>query len=43
MRPEDELMLISVEGIVIRLTVDEISMQGRSTQGVTLMRLDSRR
>lgn len=40
-RPEDELMLISVEGIVIRLTVDEISMQGRSTQGVTLMRLDS--
>lgn len=39
-RPEDQLMLITAEGILIRLTVDEISQQSRATQGVTLMRLD---
>ncbi|MDN5325321.1 MAG: gyrase subunit [Moorella sp. (in: firmicutes)] len=38
---EDELMLISAEGILIRLGVEDISRQGRNTQGVTLMRLES--
>lgn len=38
-KPIDELMLISSEGIVIRINVDEIPRQSRSTQGVTLMRL----
>ncbi|BCV19938.1 DNA gyrase subunit A [Moorella sp. Hama-1] len=37
---DDELMLISAEGILIRLGVEDISRQGRSTQGVTLMRLE---
>lgn len=35
-----EVMLITTEGIVIRITVDGISVQGRTAQGVTLMRLD---
>ncbi|WP_245907831.1 DNA gyrase subunit A [Neomoorella humiferrea] len=38
--PDEELMLISAEGILIRLGVEDISRQGRNTQGVTLMRLD---
>ncbi|MBC7323809.1 MAG: DNA gyrase subunit A, partial [Moorella sp. (in: Bacteria)] len=38
---EDELMLISAEGILIRLGVEDISRQGRNTQGVTLMRLEN--
>jgi len=32
-----ELMLISEDGIVIRTTVDSIAIQGRATMGVTLM------
>lgn len=36
---EDEIMAISKDGIVIRLKVDEISSMGRTTQGVTLMRV----
>ena len=35
-----EIMLISLEGIMIRIPVNDISRQGRATQGVTLMRLD---
>ena len=35
-----EAMLLSKEGIAIRIKVDEISQMGRNTQGVTLMRLD---
>lgn len=38
--PEDELMIISYEGIVIRIQVDQISEQRRDAQGVTLMKLD---
>jgi DNA gyrase subunit A len=38
--PEDELMIISHEGIVIRIQVDQISEQRRDAQGVTLMKLD---
>jgi DNA gyrase subunit A len=37
---EDELMLITREGVIIRLGVGGISIQGRSTQGVLLQRLD---
>lgn len=36
-----EIMLLSVEGIAIRMKVAEISRMGRNTQGVTLMRLDA--
>ncbi|MFQ5473122.1 MAG: DNA gyrase subunit A, partial [Dehalococcoidia bacterium] len=35
--PDHELMLISEEGIILRTPVNHISLQGRSTQGVTLM------
>lgn len=35
----NEIMLLSVEGIMIRMKVAEISQLGRNTQGVTLMRL----
>ena len=31
-------MLVTDKGTIIRLKVDEISVLGRSTQGVTLMR-----
>ncbi len=39
-RDGEEIMLISAEGIMIRMKVDDISRQGRATQGVRLMRLD---
>ncbi|MCG8668886.1 MAG: DNA gyrase subunit A [Pseudomonadales bacterium] len=35
----DEIMLISNQGTLVRTRVDEISVQGRNTQGVTLIRL----
>jgi len=34
----DELMLISSDGTIIRMEVGGISILGRATQGVTLMR-----
>ena len=37
-RPGQELMLITTEGIVIRTNVDEVSVISRNTQGVTLMK-----
>ena len=36
---EDEIMLISSNGILIRTPVDGISIVGRNTQGVTLIKL----
>ncbi|MDD4170596.1 MAG: DNA gyrase subunit A, partial [Desulfotomaculaceae bacterium] len=39
-RNEEEIMIISAEGIIIRLKAGDISTIGRSTQGVTLMRMD---
>ncbi|HEX9059329.1 MAG TPA: DNA gyrase C-terminal beta-propeller domain-containing protein, partial [Clostridia bacterium] len=36
---DDDIMLISSDGTIIRLNVSEISMLGRATQGVTLMRM----
>ncbi len=41
-REGNEIMIISFEGIMIRLKVSEISKMGRNTQGVTLMRLSER-
>jgi DNA gyrase subunit A len=38
-RPGQELMLVSAEGIVIRTSLDSISLLGRNTQGVTVMRV----
>ncbi len=37
-KPGQELMLITTEGIVIRTNVDEISVISRNTQGVMLMK-----
>ncbi len=37
-QPGQELMLISSDGIVIRIDIDEISVISRNTQGVKLMR-----
>jgi len=36
-QPQHELMLISEEGVVIRVKADDISKLGRSTQGVKVM------
>ena len=36
----DEISLISSGGIVIRLSIKDISIQGRSTRGVTIMNLE---
>lgn len=38
-KPGDELMIITKEGIIIRIDVSGTSLLGRNTQGVTLMRL----
>jgi len=38
---EDEVMLISAQGILIRQKAKDISSQSRSTQGVRLMRLEA--
>lgn len=37
---EDELMVITAEGIVLRTSVKDISRTGRDTQGVRIIRLD---
>ena len=37
----DEIIMISTSGIIIRLKAKDISIMGRSTQGVTLMKLGS--
>ncbi len=39
-KPEEEIMLISAEGIIIRLQAGDISLIGRSTQGTSIMKLD---
>lgn len=36
---EDEVMLISKEGIIIRIAVKDVSIIGRNTQGVRIMKL----
>lgn len=38
-KDNDEIMLINLSGVIIRLNVNEISEMGRSTQGVKLMKV----
>lgn len=38
---EDELMLISTEGVIIRVNVSEVSIFSRNTQGVKIMKTDT--
>lgn len=37
---DEEIMMVSAEGIAIRFSAEDISKIGRATQGVTLMKLD---
>jgi DNA gyrase subunit A len=39
-KQDDEIMLISSSGTLVRTPVNDISVQGRNTQGVRLIRLD---
>ena len=39
-RDEDEIVLISSSGTLVRTPVADVSQQGRNTQGVRLIRLD---
>ncbi|OYW40240.1 MAG: DNA gyrase subunit A [Hydrogenophilales bacterium 12-61-10] len=39
-KPDDEIMLITTGGVLIRTRVNEIRAMSRSTQGVTLINLD---
>jgi DNA gyrase subunit A len=39
--PEDELMMITKHGIIIRVPVDGIRVIGRNTQGVRVMNLEA--
>src|SRR5699024_6841123 len=36
---DEDMMLITIDGVLIRIPVDSISITGRSTQGVRLIRL----
>ncbi|MDD7209971.1 MAG: DNA gyrase subunit A [Lachnospiraceae bacterium] len=40
-KPEEEIMLITTEGIVIRMKSESISIIGRNTSGVKLINIDS--
>ena len=40
MDEENEVLMITTEGVVIRMGVEGISMLGRNTSGVKLMNLD---
>jgi DNA gyrase subunit A len=40
--PEDELMLMTKQGILIRMSVKGIRVAGRNTQGVKLVNLDDK-
>ena len=39
-RGDEEILLITTEGVIIRFESSDISITGRDTQGVRLMRLD---
>jgi DNA gyrase subunit A len=39
--PDDELMMITKHGVIIRVPVDGIRVIGRNTQGVRVMNLES--
>jgi DNA gyrase subunit A len=38
--PEDQIMLITTGGVLVRTRVSEIREMGRATQGVTLINVD---
>jgi DNA gyrase subunit A len=38
-QPGQDLLLVTKDGIVVRTRVDQISLIGRNTQGVTVMRV----
>src|SRR3989344_1283374 len=38
---DDEIMLITEKGVIIRVNAKDISVIGRNTQGVTIMRVDN--
>jgi len=40
-RPEDEILAITAKGVVNRQTIKGISVMGRATQGVRIVRLDA--
>jgi DNA gyrase subunit A len=40
--PEDEIMLITKQGVVIRSAVSQVRVTGRIAQGVKLVQLDER-
>ena len=40
-QPDDEIMLISSSGTLVRVPINEISVLGRNTQGVRLIRVES--
>ena len=42
LNPENEIMLINTEGIIIRMMCKDISVQGRVTSGVKLMHLNEK-
>jgi DNA gyrase subunit A len=39
--PEDEILLITASGMILRTTTGSISQIGRQTQGVIVMRLSA--
>ncbi len=39
--PDDELMMVTRHGVIIRVPVEGIRVIGRNTQGVRVMNLDS--
>ena len=39
---KDEIIMISISGIIIRLKAKDISVMGRNTQGVTLMKMSNK-
>ncbi len=39
-RPEDEVVIVSIQGQVIRMSLSDVSLIGRATQGVRMMRMN---
>jgi DNA gyrase subunit A len=39
-RPEDEVVIVSIQGQVIRMPLADVSLIGRATQGVRMMRMN---
>ena len=37
---DDEIMLINSDGVIIRIKASDVSVMGRATQGVKIMRVD---